>query len=178
MNRGFQRVLLVIGALMVLASLILSSLTFYGLLRARRMGLRAVEQARAALSGLSEREIDTTVPIHHTLPISAAVPLQQEFEVPIQTTIPISTTAQVPIQIPVVGTYQIEVPVETRVPIDLDVIVPVSQTVQISTSVTLDTEVPVHVEVEQLGLSDLLEQIDDVLLGVKGALRWPAPSSP
>ncbi|MGD1996643.1 MAG: hypothetical protein PVH62_07705 [Anaerolineae bacterium] len=165
--------LLVLIVLVAVTSLVLSGLTLYGFLRFREAGLATVKEARTALSDLTESGIQISVPLRDTFPVHASVPLRQEFAVPIRTTIPLSTTARVPIEIPIVGTYRVAVPVETQVPIDLEVVVPVSETLEVETAVALSTEVAVQVEMEQLGLGDLLEEIDGALAEVERGLQWP-----
>lgn len=173
MKRFVGPVALVLALLLAMASLIVNGVVMYGLLRVRRAGLAAVTEARTALSGLSDRTIETTIPFHHTFPVRARVPLEQEFLVPIQMTIPISTVVWVPLEIPLLGTYQVAVPVEAQVPVDLQVVIPISQTVEVETSVVMDTEVPVQVEVGRLGLEDLLEHADTALAEMEQGLRWP-----
>jgi hypothetical protein len=156
----------------VVASLVLSVLAFYGMLQVRNATLDLVRDARTILSGLPSQQIETTVRLNHSFPIAADVPLQESFTVPIQTTIPIDTVAQVPIEIPLFGTYELDVPVYAEVPINLQVVIPVNQTVSIDTEVTLDTEVPVELQVGQMGMEGVLQQLDQTLSGLEEQLNW------
>ena len=176
MKDVIKTVLIVAAVLLALVSLSLNIVTLIGLRNFQTAGLEAIQTARAGLTEVSDYAIETTIPIQQTFPIHAQVPLQQEFSVPIQTEIPISTVVEVPIRIPVLGTYQVEVPVDTSVPIDMQVVIPVSQTVAVDTSVTLDTEVPVHLELEDLGLDVLVDQIDEALQLLEEGMTWPLGS--
>jgi hypothetical protein len=173
MERFIRSALVALTLLLVVTSLVTSGFVLYSLLQVRQGGLESIAAVRAALAELSGRKIEISIPFRHTFPISAQVPVQQEFVVPIQTTIPISTVARVPVEIPLLGTYQLPVPVEAEIPVDLQVVIPVSQTVAVETSVTLDTEVPVSVETGQLGLDDLLAMLDTALAQVEERLRRP-----
>ena len=176
MKRIVGSVVVGIALLLAVLSLAVSGFTLYGLVRARRAGLSAVTEARAALSGLGDYTIETSIPFNQTFPIQAEVPLEQQFVIPIQTTIPLSTVVQVPVELPLLGRYELSVPVNAEVPLDLEVIVPISQTVEVETAVQVNTTVPVRVGVAQLGLGDLLEQIDAALAEVERGLRWPMTS--
>ena len=176
MKRFLGTIAVVLALVLAVLALIVSSVTLYGLLQARQSGLEAIADARAALSDLNNQAIDTTIPFHSTFPIQTDVPLQQEFVVPIHTTIPISTVVQVPVTLPILGTYDLSVPVVTDVPIDLDIVVPLSQTVRVETAVEVNTTVPLHLELGQLGLDDLLEQIDAALGEIEEGLSGsPTP---
>ncbi len=177
MNRFFSVTALLIALLASLISLTVSAGLFYGAVRLRTAGLESLAQARTALSTLSEYTIDTTLPFQQTFPIHTTVPFQEEFHVPIQTTVPISTVVEIPVQIPVLGTYQVAIPVQTDIPVNVEVTIPISQAVEIDTEVTVDTQVPVHIEVGQLGLDEILGQIDSMLAEIEEGLRWPAPST-
>jgi hypothetical protein len=172
-----KTVLIVAAVVLAVVSLSLNIIVLVGMRNFQIAGLQAIATARTGLVGVSDFVIDTTVPIQQTFPIYAEVPLEQEFSVPIQTEIPISTVVEVPIQIPVLGTRVIEVPVDTSVPIDLQVVIPVSQTVSVDTSVTLDTEVPVNLELEDLGLNEILDQVDAALQLLEDGLSWPLGSA-
>ena len=177
MRRFVGTTAVVLALLLAILALITSGVTLYGLLQARRSGLEAIAEARAALRDLGNQTIDTTIPFNSTFPIQTDVPFQQEFAVPIHTTIPISTVVQVPVTLPVLGTYEISVPVATDVPIDLDIVVPISQTVRVETTVEVNTSVPLHLEVSQLGIQDLLEQIDAALAEMEDGLGGGRPAS-
>jgi len=159
-------------------SLSLNAFLLYSLLQARQAGLEAVAEARAALATLNDRTIEAQVPIHHAVPVQATLPVRQDFAIPVQTTLPISTVVTVPLDLPLVGRYEIAVPVQAEIPLDLEVVVPVSQTVSLETTVQLDTEVPVRIEVQRLGLEDLLGQLDAALAQVEQALRGPLSPGP
>ncbi len=176
MKRIVGPVALGLALLLAVVSLITSGLALCGLLRARQVGLTAVQDVRAALSALSNETIETSIPFSGTLPIRARVPLEQQFTIPIHTTVPFSTVVQVPIQVPVLGRYEFSVPVNTEVPLDLVVTVPVSQTVEVNTAVTVNAEVPVRLEVARLGLDDLLRRLETTLAEVERKLQWPMGS--
>ena len=173
-----KRVLVALAVVALVASIAVSILSLYGLIRARATALEAIGSARAALSGLSEYRIEAMVPINSTFPVSVEVPLRQDFVVPIRTTIPIATTAHVPIEIPLFGTYEINVPVEAEVPVDLQVVVPISQTMPINTVIALNIEIPVQLDIGQLGLDSMLGQFDMILGRLEAELlQFPLSSS-
>ena len=174
MNSFGRSMLTAVILVSVVASLVLSIVALYGMLQIRNATLDLVRDARAILSELPAQQIETTVRLNHSFPIAADVPLQQDFVVPIQTTIPIDTVAQVPIEIPLFGTYELPVPVHAQVPIDLQVVVPVSQTVSINTNLTLDTQVPIELEVGQMGMQSVLQHLDQTLGSLEEKLNWPS----
>ena len=88
-----RRVLVAVAVGALVVSIAASILSLYSLIRARQTAIEAIDDARAALSGLSEYRIEALVPINTTFPVSVEVPLSQEFVVPIRTTIPITTTS-------------------------------------------------------------------------------------
>jgi len=171
MKRFAQPVAITLALLLATAALVLTALMFHGLLQVQQQGLAAIQETRAALAELSDQTITASVPISHTFPIQADVPLQQEFQVPIQTTIPISTLARVPIEVPLFGTRQLSVPVEAQIPVDLDVVIPIDQTIRVTTAVTLNTEVPIEFQVSELGLGEILEKLDEALLRLERGLE-------
>ncbi|MGD1993158.1 MAG: hypothetical protein PVI59_08200 [Anaerolineae bacterium] len=173
MRRFLVPVGLVLALLLSVAALVVGSLAFYGVRQLQQGALAAVTEARSALAGITDQTIETSIPIHQTFPIDADVPLEQEFVIPVQTTLPISVTVDVPVQLPLLGTYEMTVPVDTSVPIDLQVVIPISQTVPVETSVTLDMEVPIRLTLDQLGLDDLLQDVDQRLEQVERQLRQP-----
>lgn len=164
---------LVLALLLSVAALVVGGLALYGVRQLQQGALTAVAEARSTLAGITDQTIETTIPIRQTFPIDAEVPLNQEFVVPIQTTLPISVVVDVPVQLPLLGTYEVTVPVDTEVPIDLQVVIPISQTVPVNTEVTLDTEVPIRLSLDQLGMDDVLEDIDQGLQDVEQQLREP-----
>jgi|GEM_PF-918887 hypothetical protein len=173
MKRILATVAVVLALVFSTISLLVNGVLLYGLLQARQAGLEAVAAARTALSGLNDRVIEASVPLHHALPIEAIVPVQQDLIVPIHTTLPFSTTVSVPVDLPIVGEYRLSVPVQAEVPVDLEVVVPLSQTVRVETVVQVDTEVPVQVEMRQLGIDDLIAQIDEALAAMERKLQNP-----
>ena len=173
MKRFLTTVAVVLAIIFSTVSLLVNGVLLYGLLQARQAGLEAVATARIALSDLNDRVIETSVPLHHALPIEATVPVRQDLIVPIHTTLPLSTTVSVPVDIPLLGEYRLPIPVEAEVPVDLEIVVPLSQTVRVETVVQVDTDVPVRVEVSQLGIDDLIGQIDEVLARIERGLRNP-----
>jgi hypothetical protein len=164
---------LVLALLISVAALVVGGLALYGVRQFQQGALTAVMEARSMLSGVTDQTIETTIPIRQTFPINAEVPLDQEFVVPIQTTLPISVVVDVPVQLPLLGTYEVTVPVDTEVPIDLQVVIPISQTVPVNTEVTLDTEVPIRLTLDQLGLGDMVEEVDQGLEEVEQQLQEP-----
>lgn len=173
MKRILATVAVVLAIIFSTISLLVNGALLYGLLQARQAGLEAVAAARVALSGLNDRTIEASVPLHHALPIEATVPVRQDLIVPIHTTLPLSTTVSVPVNLPIVGEYRLTVPVQAEVPVDLEVVVPLSQTVQVETVVQVDTEVPVRVEMRRLGIDDLIAQIDEALATMEQKLQNP-----
>lgn len=173
MKRFLVPVGLVLALLLSVAALVVGGLALYGVRQLQQGALTAVTEARSTLEGFTDRTIETSIPIRQTFPIDAQVPLEQEFVVPIQTTLPISVVIDVPVQLPLLGTYEVTVPVDTDVPIDLEVVIPISQTVPVNTEVTLDTEVPIRLSFDQLGLDDLMEDVDQGLLEVEQQLQQP-----
>ena len=178
MKRLLGSTAVLLALLLAVVSLVLSGLTAYGSLRARQAGLQSLAEARAAFSALTDSTISASVSLSHTFPIQARVPLEQDFVVPIQTTIPISTVAQVPVEIPLLGTYRHSVPVEAEVPVDLQVVIPISRTVEVETDVSLETEVPVQLSASSLGLDGLFSRLDAALARAQRGMRWPlAPAA-
>lgn len=173
MKRFVVPALSVLALLLAVAAIAVGSFSLVLMVRLQRGALLAVTEARAALADVPERAIEISIPLQQTFPISASVPLRQDFVVPIQATLPISTVVRVPVEVPILGTYQMSVPVVTEVPIDLEVVIPVSQTVPVATEVSLDTEVPVRLEMDQLGLDDLLIEVDRVLGQIEQGLQSP-----
>ena len=173
MNRLLAALGVTLALTFSLVALLISAGLLLGLLQVRDASLDAVVQARTALHGLNDRVIETTVPLHHTFPIEAELPLRQDFVVPIRTTLAVSTVVTVAVDLPLVGTYPVALPVQANIPVDLEVIIPVSQTVPIETAVRLDAEVPIQVEVRRLGLEDLLGELDASLDRVEQALWVP-----
>ncbi|MBN1180600.1 MAG: hypothetical protein JXD18_15430 [Anaerolineae bacterium] len=167
-----KTVLLVAAIVLSVVAIAVSVTTLIGFTSFQRAGLAAVQEARAGLGDLTGFTIETSVPVQQTFPIYAEVPFRQDFAVPIRTEIPISTVVEVPINVPIFGTYTLEVPVDTTVPIDLQLVIPVSQTVTVETSVTLDTEIPVRLELSQLGIDDLLDQVDQALAELEAGFQW------
>lgn len=171
MKRYVGPVLIALALLFSVAALVLSSFTLVGALRFREAASTAVSQARDGLDGMESYSLQTSIPLSQTFPIQADVPLEQDFVVPIQMEIPLSTVVQVPLQIPVLGTYEVSVPVEARIPVDLQVVIPVSETLRVETAVTVNTQFPLRLDAAQLGLDDLLEQIDAALAEIERGLR-------
>jgi hypothetical protein len=165
--------LLVLALLLAVVALAASGLAFYGIQQMREATLTAVVEARVTLTDLRDITIETSIPFTQTFPIRAQVPFRQEFVVPIHATIPLSTVVRVPLQIPLIGTYQLVVPVQAQIPVDMQVVIPVSQTVEIATEIAVDTTLPVRLEASQMGLDGLLDQMDAALAGMEEGLRRP-----
>lgn len=171
MKRYVGPVSITLALLFSLVALVLSSITLVGALRFRQALSTAVGQARDGLDGLDSYSLQTSIPLSQTFPIQADVPLQQDFVVPIRTEIPLSTVVQVPLQIPVLGTYEVSVPVEARIPVNIQVVIPVSETLRVETVVTVDTQFPLRLDAAQLGLGNLLAQLDAALAEIEQGLR-------
>jgi len=154
-----------------IVALALSGIILYSALRFQRAAAAAVSDARRVLGSLDSYALETSIPLSQTFPIQANVPLQQDFVVPIRTEIPLSTVVHVPVQIPIVGTYDLSVPVEARIPVNLQVVIPVSETLRVETSVSVDTQFPLRLDAAQLGLGELLGQLDAALAEVEQGLR-------
>ena len=121
------------------------------------------------------------VPISATIPVSASVPFSETIDVPINTNIPINATISVPL--PAIGNIPIPIPIVTNIPVNLDVQVPISRTipveldipvdliieVPVESQVPIETEVPVQFDfpvtlpLEDMGLQQLIQQVQAAL---------------
>ena len=172
MKKGYV-VLMVFLTALTLASLGLSGVTLYGLVRARQIALDAVADSRAILEGIGDDTFSYSLVVEQEIPIAASVPFSERVRVPIQTTLPISTTVIIPIDAGLLGTFDVEVPVQALIPVNLEVVVPVSETVDIVTTVSLNTSVPIEIPISDTPLSSYLKQIDAVLEGAELKLSQP-----
>lgn len=170
MKRYAAPALIALALLLSVAALVVSSITLVAALRFRQAAATAVSDARSALGSLDSYALETSIPLSQTFPIAADVPLQQDFVVPIRTEIPLSTVVHVPVQIPIIGTYDLSVPVEARIPVNLQVVIPVSETLRVETAVQVDAQFPLRLDAAQLGLGDLLGQLDAALAEVEQGL--------
>lgn len=168
----------ILGPAMIVLSLILSVAALaiggaaYLTARQLRLGLlEAVVQARAAVSDLPTQSVEVPIHIQETFPISAQVPIREEFTVPIQTVLPIATEVEVPLNLPLLGERQIRVPIKADVPIRVEVTIPISRTVALETALTVDTEIPVQIDLEGMGITEILGQLDARLAEVEDRLR-------
>jgi hypothetical protein len=125
------------------------------------------------------------VPISATVPVSTSVLFEDEVTVPINTVIPVNTTIDVPIDIPVIGLFQIpipipiatnipvnltvnvpisrEIPVQTDIPVDLVVAVPIRSDIPIETEVPVRLDFPVTIPLDEMGFQSLVDQVQQAL---------------
>lgn len=121
------------------------------------------------------------VPISATIPVSASVPFSETIDVPINTVIPINATVSVPL--PAIGNIPIPIPIVTSIPVNLDVKVPISRTIPVAldipvdltievpvesqvpvqTSVPVQLDFPVNLPLEDMGVQQLIQQVQTAL---------------
>ena len=176
MKKGYV-VVLILLALLTLASLALNGAVIYGLLRAREIALATVAGTRAALTGIGAETFSYTFEVEKEIPVAASVPFSEKITVPVQTTVPISTTVVVPIDLGITS-YNLKVPIRTLVPIDLEFTVPVSRTINVATTVPLDLVVPIEIPIADTPLVGYLESLDENLAKLEEKLANPLDLSP
>jgi hypothetical protein len=132
----------------------------------------------SAFLGLSETNIQTTVPVQHPIPIRFDLPLDQplglDFDLPVRQDTTVVLTQDTPIPNTVV--YLNNVPVRTTVilpagtplPIRLDfqvpveTTIPVQMTVPVSTTVLVEMNIPVSIPLGPSGLDPAVQRLRDV----------------
>jgi hypothetical protein len=159
-------------AVLTVISLVLNVVIISGLLRAQRIALDTLRDARAIVRGVEADTFSYTLNVNEIVPIEANVPINEEVTVPIRTTIPISTVVNVPIDTGLLGTFDIDVPVRMVVPIDLDVVVPINEVVEIGTTIALDVDVPVEIPIADTPVIDHLEALDEAMERMEQRLEF------
>ncbi|MFN2136958.1 MAG: hypothetical protein ACK2UK_13445 [Candidatus Promineifilaceae bacterium] len=123
-----------------------------------------------------------TVPIQTTIPISTSIAVNENIAVPINDVVSLNRNARIfisvlgqsiPVDIPIRADIplnmqtnvpiNLEVPVNLEVPIDMVIEVPVDTEVPINAEVPVQMEFPVTIPVEDMGLNDLLVQVQEGL---------------
>jgi hypothetical protein len=171
MKKGYLIALIVL-AVLTLLSLALNGVVIYGLLKAQRIALDTLSDARAIVTSFDDATISYTVEVDQEIPVAATVPFYEEVAVPINTVLPIETTVVVPINLGVIS-YSLDVPINTIIPVDLEVTVPISKTVDIVTTVPLDLEVPIEIPLADTPLADYVEELDAALARLQARLKRP-----
>jgi hypothetical protein len=171
MKRMAGPLLVVLSLLISLAALVIGSIAYYKAVLLQRGMLEAITHTRAALASFPSQMVEVPLHIQETFPISAQIPIREEFAVPIHTVLPISTNVEVPLNIPLLGERRISIPIQADVPIHVEVVVPISKTVEMETSLAVNLLVPVRIDLGTLGLEGLIEGVDARLAEVERQLR-------
>ncbi len=140
MRRIAGPLLVALSLLISLVALAIGGIAYYRATLLQRGMLEAVAQTRAALASLPGQTVEVPIHIQQTFPVSAQIPLREEFAVPIHTVLPISTDVEVPLNIPLLGERRISIPIRADVPIHVEVVIPVSKTVSLETSLAVNLE--------------------------------------
>lgn len=171
MRRVAGPLLVALSLLLSLAALAAGGIAYYKATLLQQGLLEAVTQSRAALASLPGQTVTVPIHIQETFPISARIPIREEFAVPIHTVLPISTDVEVPVNIPVLGERRISIPIQADVPIHVEVVIPISKTVGLETGLSVNLEVPVQIDLGALGIEGLVEAVDARLAEVERQLR-------
>ncbi|MFN2171653.1 MAG: hypothetical protein ACK2UF_09525 [Candidatus Promineifilaceae bacterium] len=128
------------------------------------------------------------VPINTTIPVSTSIAVDETISVPIDevvnldrnvqinlsvlgqsvpVTVPIN--ADVPVTMDIEVPVNLEVPVEAEIPIDLLIEVPVNTELPIETQIPVQMDFPVTVPLKEMGLDELLGQMQEGLRQLAGA---------
>lgn len=122
------------------------------------------------------------VPISTTIPISTSITVNENIVVPIQDTVSLNRDAQIvisvlgqsiPVDVPIRAdiplSMQTNVPIDLEVPVELDIPVELMIEVPVDTAVPIEAEIPVKMDfpvtisLEEMGIGDLLTQLQDGL---------------
>ncbi len=122
------------------------------------------------------------VPIKTTIPISTSIKVNETIVVPINDVVSLNRNAQIvisvlgqsiPVDVPIRADIplnmqtnvpiDLEVPVDLEVPIDLLIEVPVDTEVPINAEVPVQLDFPVTIPLDEMGLGELLTQVQDGL---------------
>jgi hypothetical protein len=158
------RLVIVLCLLISLISLLLSGMLAFRLLEVRRAfhdGLGAAIQAIDSFEGAG---LQYEYQFEREIPVSAAIPIEQELVFPFEGEIPINTTVEVPIDAGILGTFNLEVPINTSVYVDTAVPVKVEQMFEVSTTVPISMTVPIDIRPDDPAIQDLLGQVRSWLI--------------
>ena len=122
------------------------------------------------------------VPINTTIPISTSIAVKENIVVPINDTVSLNRDAQIvisvlgqsiPVDVPIRADIplsmqtnvpiDLEVPVELDIPVDLTIDVPVNTEVPIEAEIPVQLDFPVTISLDEMGIGDLLIQVQDGL---------------
>lgn len=137
----------------------------------------------SAFMGLSEAEIDTTLPVKEPVAIKFDLPLDQplklDFDLPIRQETDVVLTKPVALNRPATftlgggsgtirGSVYLQLPAGMKLPVQLDTVVPVEKTipvrmnVPVSETVPIQMDVPVHINLGEAGLDPAVQDLREV----------------
>lgn len=163
---GALKLAVALALLFSVAALALNAVLIYSLLNVRQTATDGLDAALAAVDDFGGKGFHYDYHFEQTIPVSTAIPIQQDMVFPFKGEVPIKTTVKVPIN--VLGrTIVVEVPIDTVFPVDVEVPIHVDQTFRISTTIPVSMDIPIDVQADDPEIQQLLGGVRDWLVRLR-----------
>lgn len=155
------------------ASLLINVVLLWMALQARDLARNAILDAVAVLDSLQEESLAYTVRIEDTLIIETDLPVDETIPVIIDQTLPINTPVTVVFDVPLLGEQPVTAPVIAEVPIYFEQDVRINQPFHVRAAVPLELNIPIELNVSDLGLDSTIEETQARLTSLADLLDTP-----
>lgn len=163
------RVVALLALIIAALSLALNILLIQRLLQSRAVVADVLDHTSQQLSTLPDASFQQTFRINRSFSFSGEMPINQTMTIPISMTVPVNTAMNVNVNTPF-GPMSMPVNVNTSVPFKMDMPFTYSQTIPYSVTLPIDMEVPVKIQLRDLGIEPAIKQTQDEIQRLRGAM--------